>query len=46
MEFRKMVMTTLYARQQKRHRCIGQTYGDQGGGDELGDINTMYKTDN
>ena len=22
MEFRKMVMITLYARQQKRHRCI------------------------
>ena len=22
MEFRKMVMMTLYARQQKRHRCI------------------------
>ena len=23
-EFRKMVMITLYARQQKRHRCIEQ----------------------
>ena len=22
MEFKKMVMITLYARQQKRHRCI------------------------
>ena len=22
MEFRKMAMTTLYARQQKRHRCV------------------------
>ena len=22
MEFRKIVMVTLYARQQKRHRCI------------------------
>ena len=22
MEFRKMVMITLYARQKKRHRCI------------------------
>ena len=27
MEFRKMVMITLYARQQKRHRCIEQSYG-------------------
>ena len=27
MEFRKMVMITLYARQQKRHRCIEQFFG-------------------
>ena len=27
MDFRKMVMTTLYARQQKRHRCIEQSFG-------------------
>ena len=27
MEFRKMVMITLYARQQKRHRCIEQAFG-------------------
>ena len=27
MGFRKMVMTTLYARQQKRHRCKEQTFG-------------------
>ena len=27
MGFRKMVMTTLYARQQKGHRCIEQTFG-------------------
>ena len=27
MEFRKMVMKTLYARQQKRHRCIEQSLG-------------------
>ena len=27
MEFRKMVMLTLYARQQKRHRCIEQSFG-------------------
>ena len=27
MEFRKMVMMTLYARQQKRHRCKEQSFG-------------------
>ena len=27
MEFRKMVMITLYARAQKRHRCIEQSFG-------------------
>ena len=27
MEFRKMVMMTLYARQQKRYRCKEQTFG-------------------
>ena len=27
MEFRKMVMMTLYARQQKRQRCKEQTFG-------------------
>ena len=27
MEFRKRVMITLYARQQKRHRCIEQSFG-------------------
>ena len=32
MEFRKMVMTTLYARQQKRHRCIEQSFGLYWGG--------------
>ena len=26
MEFRKMVMITLYMRQQKRHRCIEQSF--------------------
>ena len=31
MEFRKMVTTTLYARQQKRHRCIEQSFGLCGG---------------
>ena len=27
MEFRKKVMITVYARQQKRHRCIEQSFG-------------------
>ena len=27
MEFRKMVMMTLYVRQQKTHRCKEQTFG-------------------
>ena len=27
MEFRKMIMITLYVRQQKSHRCIKQTFG-------------------
>ena len=27
MEFRMMVMLTLYSRQQKRHRCIEQSFG-------------------
>ena len=27
MEFRKMITTTLYGRQQKRYRCIEQSFG-------------------
>ena len=27
MEFRKMLMITLYAEQKKRHRFIGQSFG-------------------
>ena len=27
MEFRKMITTNLYAGQQKRHRCIEQSFG-------------------
>ena len=27
MEFRKMVMITLYAKQKKRHTCTEQTFG-------------------
>ena len=40
MEFRKMVMTTPYARQQKRHRCIERSFGLCGRGrgcDDLGE---------
>ena len=40
MEFRKMVMITLYARQQNRHRCIEQSLGLCGRGrgwDDLGE---------
>ena len=40
MEFRKMITITLYARQQKRHRCIEQTLGLCGRGrgwDDLGE---------
>ena len=29
-EFLKMVMTTLYAKQKKRHRCTEQTFGFYG----------------
>ena len=34
MEFRKMVMITLYARQEKRHRCIEQSFGSVGEGED------------
>ena len=40
MEFRKMVTITLYVREQKRHRCIEQTFGLCGRGrgwDDLGE---------
>ena len=40
MEFRKMVTITLYARQQKRRRCIEQSFGLWGRGrgwDDLGE---------
>ena len=33
MEFRKMVMITLYAKQKKRHRCIEQTLDSVGEGE-------------
>ena len=40
MEFSKMVTITLYARQQKRHRCIEQSFrlcGRGRGWDDLGE---------
>ena len=40
MEFRKMVTITMYAKQQKRHRCIEQSFGLCGGGDDLNGIET------
>ena len=33
MEFRKVVKTTVYARQQKRHRCIGSLLDSVGEGE-------------
>ena len=33
MEYRKMVMMTLYTRQQKRHRCKEQTLDSMGEGE-------------
>ena len=45
MEFRKMVMITLYVRQQKRHRCIQRSYGLCGRGrvwDDLGEWQTCW----
>ena len=33
MEFRKMVTITLYARQQKRHKCIEQNLDSVGEGE-------------
>ena len=36
MEFRKMVMITLYARQQKRHRCKEQILHSVGEGEGEG----------
>ena len=52
MEFRKMAMMTLYARQQKRHSCIEQAFGLRGRGrgwDDFGEwhwnmYNIIYET--
>ena len=43
MEFRKMLMITLYARQQKRHRCIEQTFGLFGRGREWDDLGDRHR---
>ena len=43
MEFRKMVTTTLYARQQKRHRCIEQTFGLRGRKRGWGDMREQHR---
>ena len=42
MEFRKMVTTTLYARQQKRHRCIEQSFGLFGRGPGRDDMEEWH----
>ena len=38
MEFRKIVMMTLYARQQKRQKCIEWTFGLWGRGRGWDDV--------
>ena len=43
MEFRKMVMMTLYARQQKRHRCKEQTVGFCGRRRGWDDLRVAFK---
>ena len=42
MEFRKTVTITLYARQQKRHRCIEQSFGLYGRGREWDDTGEWH----
>ena len=42
MEFRKMVTITLYARQQKRHRCIEQSFGPCGRRWEWDDLREQH----
>ena len=42
MEFRKMVMITLYARQQKRHRCTEQSFGLCGRGRGWDDLRECH----
>ena len=42
MEFIKMVMITLYERQQRRHRYIEQSYGLCGRGREWEDLGEWH----
>ena len=42
MEFREMIMITLYARQQKRHRCIEQSFGLCGRGQGWDDVGEWH----
>jgi len=44
MEFRKMVMITLYVRQHKRHRCIEQSFGLCGRGRGWDDLRECIET--
>ena len=44
MEFRKMVMVTLYARQQKRHGCKEQAFGLCGRGRGWDDLKDSTET--
>ena len=44
MEFRKMVTISLYERQQKRHRCIEQSYGLCGRGQGWDDLGEWIET--
>ena len=42
MQFRKMVMITLYVRQQKRHRCIEESFGLCGRGRRQDDMGEQH----
>ena len=44
MEFRKLVTITLYARQQKRHRCVEQFFGLCGRGRGWYDLGEWLET--
>ena len=44
MEFRKMVMLFLYARQEERHKCIEQTFGLYGRRQGWDDLREQHQT--
>ena len=44
MEFRKMVTITLYERQQRRHRCIEESFGLYGRGQGWDDLGECIET--